>query len=353
MGEGRGEGEFGMDNMRVAMYYNNNDIRTEQKPVPQIGPAEILVKVISSGICGSDVMEWYRIKKAPLVLGHEIAGEIVQVGKDVTRYKVGERVFVSHHIPCNACDYCLAGHHTACDTLHTTNFDPGGFAQYIRVPELNVRFGVFVLPDEISFDEGVFIEPLACVVRAQRIARILPGQSVAILGGGISGLLHLLLAKALGAGKIIVTDVDQYRLDMAKKLGAEIVINAKDDVPRKIRETNGGKPVNLIIVSTGAKIAFSQAMESVERGGTIMFFAPTTPGENLLVPFNDFWRNGITLTTSYGNSPCDAVTAIELIRSDRINVKGLITHKLPLEETLSGFKLVTEAKNSIKVIINP
>jgi threonine dehydrogenase-like Zn-dependent dehydrogenase len=158
--------------MRVAMYYNNRDVRLQEMPLPETGPGELLVKVMASGICGSDVLEWYRIKKAPLVLGHEIAGEIVSIGEGLTNYAVGERVFVSHHIPCNTCHYCLNGYHTACHTLHTTNFFPGGFSEYLRVPHLNVDRGVFRLPAEMSYDEATFIEPLACVVRGQRTANL-------------------------------------------------------------------------------------------------------------------------------------------------------------------------------------
>ena len=182
--------------MRVAMYYNNKDVRLEEMPKPQIGASELLVKVIASGVCGSDVMEWYRIKQAPRVLGHEIAGEVVEVGNAVKQSKVGDRVFVSHHVPCNTCRYCLSGNHTVCETLHTTNFDPGGFAEYLRVPQINVDRGVFRLPDEMTFEDAVFIEPLACVARAQRLARLQPGQAVLVLGSGISGLLHIALARA-------------------------------------------------------------------------------------------------------------------------------------------------------------
>src|SRR3989304_8070506 len=133
--------------MRVSVYYNNNDVRLEERPVPKIRDGELLIKVIASGICGSDVMEWYRIKKAPLVLGHEIAGDIVEVGKGIDKYKKGDRVFVSHHVSCNTCHYCLIGHTSACDTLRTTNFEPGGFAEYIRVPMINVDRGSFVAPE--------------------------------------------------------------------------------------------------------------------------------------------------------------------------------------------------------------
>jgi L-iditol 2-dehydrogenase len=339
--------------MRVAMYYNNRDVRLEKLPTPKIGPGEILVKVLASGICGSDVMEWYRIKKAPLVLGHEIAGEIVETGEGVERYKIGDRVFVSHHIPCNTCRYCLKGYHTVCDTLHSTNFDPGGFAEYIRAPRLNVDRGVFVLPDEISFEEGTFIEPLGCVVRGQRIAHLQPGQSVLILGSGISGILHLLLARALGAGRVITTDVNEYRLKAAKEFGADAVIDAREDIPARLRKLNDGRLTDLVIICTGVLSAFTQALECVDRAGTVLFFAPTDPGVNLPVPVNEFWRNGITLLPSYGAAPLDCLQAIELIRSGRVPVKQMITHRLSLAETAFGFKLVAEASESIKVIIEP
>ena len=335
------------------MYYNNRDVRLEEVPTPGIGTGELLITVLASGICGSDVMEWYRIKKAPLVLGHEIAGEIAKVGEGVKRYKVGDKVFVSHHVPCNTCCYCLSGHHTACETLHTTNYNPGGLAEYIRVPRLNVEHGVFLLPDEMSFEEGTFIEPLACAVRGQRIAGLKKGQNVLILGSGISGLLHLLLAHAMEAGRIIATDVNEYRMKMAKELGADVVINADRDVPTRLREINEGRLADLVIVCTGAFPAFTQALESVDRGGTVLFFAPTKPGVNLPVPVNEFWRNEIKLVTSYANSPLDATEAIELIRSGRVPVRKLITHRLSLRDAGIGFRLMADAGESIKVIIEP
>ena len=185
--------------MQVAMYYNNRDVRLEQVPVPKIGPGELLIKTRASGICGSDLMEWYRIKKAPLVLGHEITGEVSEVGEGVNDFKVGDRVFSSHHVPCGRCRYCLSGHQSVCDLLRTTHFDPGGFAEYIRVPKINVELGTLQIPDTMTFDEGSFIEPLACVVRAQRFARMTAGQTVLVIGSGISGLLHIQLARGRGA----------------------------------------------------------------------------------------------------------------------------------------------------------
>ena len=339
--------------MRVAMYYNNQDVRLEELPKPQIGPGELLIKVQASGICGSDVMEWYRIKKAPVVLGHEITGEIAEIGNGVDRYHLGERVFVSHHVPCNTCRYCLSGLHTVCETLHTTNYDPGGFADYLRVPPLNVDRGIFLLPDEISFEDGTFIEPLACVIRGQRLARLLPGQTVLVLGSGISGLLHIAMAKASGAGRIIATDISDYRLDAAQRLGADGAIHAEEDVPARLRQTNEDRPADLVIVCTGALPAFHQALQSVDRGGTVLFFAPTEPGVDLPVPVNDFWRNGITLMPSYGAGPFDIGVAIDLLRSRRVPVQEMITHRLGLAETGKGFQLVAEGGESIKVIIEP
>lgn len=339
--------------MRAAVYYNNRDVRLEEMPIPKIGPGELLVKVMASGICGSDVLEWYRIKTAPKVLGHEISGEIVEKGEGVEGYKIGDRVFVAHHIPCNTCRYCLNGHHTACETLHTTNYDPGGFAEYLRVPQLNVDRGVFVLPDEVSHEEGTYVEPLGCVVRGQRVARLQPGQSVLVLGSGISGLLHLLMARAAGAGRLMATDINEYRLNAAQQMGADAVTHASADIPNWVRQVNNNRLADLVVVCTGALSAFKQALKSVDRGGTVLCFATTEPHEEIPVPMNEFWRNEIKLMPSYGCAPLDAAVAIELIRNRRVPVKQLTTHRLSLEETALGFRLVSEAKECIKVIIEP
>jgi L-iditol 2-dehydrogenase len=298
-------------------------------------------------------MEWYRINKAPLVLGHEATGEIVGTGDGVGQFKVGDRVFVSHHVPCNTCHYCLSGNHTACDTLRSTNFDPGGFAEYIRVPRINVDRGVFLLPDNLSFEDGTLIEPLACVVRGQRLVNIEPGHTVVVIGSGISGLLHILLARATGAGRVIATDINEYRLNMARKFGADFVIPADEDVPSHLLKLNGNRLADRVIVCTGAVPALNTALQSVDCGGTVLFFAPTDPDVDLPIRFNDFWRNGITLTSTYGASPIDIATAIELISTQRITVNEMITQRLGLADTGAGFQLVTDARESIKVIIEP
>jgi len=337
--------------MKVAMYYNNKDVRIEELPKPQIGKGEILIKPHAVGICGSDTMEWYRIKHAPLVLGHEVAGEIAEVGEGAN-FQVGDRVCVTHHVPCNTCRYCMNGHHTVCETLRTTNFDPGGFSEFIRMPSLNVDRGVFPLPEGMSFEEGSFIEPLATIVRAQRLANLKPGQSVLVIGSGNAGILHILLAKARGAGKIMATDVLDYRLKAAKQFGADDVINAKEDVPSRVKELTG-RGADLVIVSTGALPAMKQAIQSVDKGGAVVFFAVPPPGQDIPIDMNDLWKKEVRLLTTYGGPPQDMLTARDLLQAKRISVKEMITHRLPLERTGEGFKLTAEPNNSLKVIIEP
>lgn len=342
--------------MKVGMYYRNSDVRVEEMDKPDIGPDEILVKAEVCGICGSDVLEWYRIKKAPLVLGHEMTGTIAEVGGEVAQYRRGQRVFVSHHIPCNRCYYCLRGYHTACETLHRTNYFPGGFSEYIRVPALNVDRGVFPLPDEMSFEEGSFIEPLACAVRAQRLININAGETVLIIGSGPAGLIHLMLAEVMGAGRVIATDISPDRLEKAGELGAEHTILATEDVPAKVREYNNGMAADKVIVCAGALRAFHQALESVERGGTVLCFATADPGQDLAVPINDFWRNEIKLMPSYGNAPNDALEAMELIRAGRVDVNKLISHRIPMAEIKAGFEMTARGRDadgnpSLKVLV--
>ncbi|MBI5249167.1 MAG: alcohol dehydrogenase catalytic domain-containing protein [Desulfomonile tiedjei] len=312
-----------------------------------------MVKVHSSGICGSDVLEWYRLPKAPLVLGHEIAGEISQVGDAVSQWKMGDRVFVSHHVPCNMCHYCVSGHHSVCDTLASTNFDPGGFAEYIRVPAINVRNGVYKLPDSMTYDEAVFIEPLACVIRGQEHAGWMPGRRVLVIGSGIAGIMHIQLARVAGASRVIAVDVNESRLQAALKFGADAALPAGDDLIDRVKQSNDGRLADLVITCTGAVSALQQAFSAVDRGGTILFFAPSDPGAKVDMPFNALWRHEVTMTSSYAGSPRDMMAAIELISSGRIKVNEMITHKLPLAKTAEGFGLVVGAGESMKVIIEP
>ncbi len=325
--------------MRVAVYHNNKDIRLEDIPIPQIGQGEILVKVLASGICGTDLMEWYRIKKAPRILGHEITGEIVR--SKSKKFKIGQRVFVSHHVPCNKCKYCMDGNHTACSVLHSGNYDPGGYSEFVRVPKINVNTGTYLLPKNVSFEEGTMIEPLACVVRGQRIINLKKGQVVLVLGCGVSGLLNIKLAKLKGA-KVIAVDINEYRLKKAKIYGADEIVNANQKINIK---------ADRIIICTGAVQAVEQAFNCIDKKGTILFFA--IPDIDIKIPTVDFWRNEITVTSSYGAAPVDLAESLKLIKSKKIDIEGMITHTLPLEEIQKGFQVAKEARESLKVVLKP
>ncbi|UCH58213.1 MAG: alcohol dehydrogenase catalytic domain-containing protein [Candidatus Bathyarchaeota archaeon] len=322
-------------------------------PIPEIGAGELLLKVSMCGICGSDVMEWYRIQKAPRVLGHEVVGVISEVGEGVDQYSPGERVFISHHVPCGECRYCQTGRHTACETLHSTNLDPGGFAEYTRVPGINVERGVFLLPDEVTDEEGVFVEPLGCVLRGQEKLGIREGDTVLVLGSGVSGILHIQLARSLGASLVLATDINESRLRFAELFGAHRAIEASEDVPGIVREVNEGNLTDHVVVSTAALPAIRQAFECVDDGGNILIFAPTPPGVELSLEINDLWNRQVTVTTTYAASPSDLEIALELIRAGQVRVGEMVTDRLGLAETSRGFRMVAEPGESLKVVVEP
>jgi len=328
--------------VRAAVYYSNRDVRLEERPRPPVGPGEILIRIEASGICGSDVLEWYRIRKAPLVLGHEIAGTVEEAGEGAP-FAPGDRVVATHHVPCGSCRYCLTDRHSVCDTLRTTSFDPGGFAEFVRVPAPQTRVGTFLLPDGVTFEEGSFVEPLACVVRGQRLAGMRPGMTVAVLGSGLSGLLHVQLARALGAGRIVATDVSAYRREAARSAGADLVVPAGQPVPAS----------DLVIVCAAADAALRQGLETVDRGGTLLMFALMDPGTTFPMCMNRLFTDGVRIVHSYAGPPADMRTALDLIASRRVDVCALVSHRLPLAATGDGFRLTSEAGDSLKIIVEP
>ncbi|MBI5560128.1 MAG: alcohol dehydrogenase catalytic domain-containing protein [Deltaproteobacteria bacterium] len=339
--------------MRAAVYYNNKDVRVEEVPRPEIKKGELLVKVEASGICGSDVMEWYRVKKAPLVLGHEIAGTVEEIGEGVEGLEKGDRVTVSHHVPCNVCRYCLSGNYTVCDTLRATNFDPGGFSEYVRVPAVNVeRGGVFRLPNWVSFEDATFAEPLGCVVRGFRIAGMSPGKSVLVIGSGISGLLHVKLAKIFGASFIAAVDINEDRLGFAKRFGADVTVLAKEN-PKKAIVERFGRLCDIVSLTAAGDSAITQGIGCVERGGTILFFAPREPEKTYPMPLFGIWKDQITFKNTYASAPLDTLTALELIAGGKVIVKDMITNRLPLSEIQRGFDMASAAGESVKVMIAP
>jgi L-iditol 2-dehydrogenase len=247
----------------------------------------------------------------------------------------------------------LRGHETACETLHTTNYHPGGFSQYVRVPRINVEQGSYRLPDDMSFEEGTFIEPLACVARGQRLAGVEKDDTVLIIGSGLSGLLHVKLAKARGVTRIMAADVNPFRLAMARRFGANHVAEAREHVAQEVKDANEGRPADKVIVCSGATQAALTAVDCVDKGGTILFFAVPDPSVQLPLPITRFWRNEVTVKTSYGAAPRDLNESFELLAQKRIAVEDMITHRLSLREAAEGFRLTAEAGKSLKVILKP
>ena len=336
--------------MNVAEYHSNSDIRIKKINRPEINSEEILVKMRACGICGTDVMEWYRKKKAPRVLGHEMSGEVVEVGKKVTKIKKHDRVFVSHHVPCFDCHYCNNGNFSACNTLHSGNFYPGGFSEYIKVPKENVKYGTFTLPNSMSFDEASMIEPMACALAGQNVIEIKEEQTVLIMGVGISGLTHIQAAKIKGA-KIIASDLSEYRLQQAKNFGADVTFLANRLTDKEIKQVNKGRLADQIIICTGNNKAVEDSFNYVDKKGKILFFA--VPETDIKLPSVSLWRDEISIFFSYGAATNDIEKTISLYKKGKINFKDMITHRFPLSKITEGFLLVERAEKSIKVVVNP
>ena len=335
--------------MKVAVWYNNKDIRIEEVPRPTPGHDELLVKVISCGICGSDIVEWYRLPRAPLVQGHEIGAEVAAVGASIKKYKPGDRVFIAPKVPCMQCDYCKKGHYPVCSKI--TERLPGGFAEYVLAPPAFVENGTYRLSDDITYDESTFIEPLACVIGAQRLAGVRGDQTLLVMGCGMSGLLHVKIAKA-GKCRVVATDINPKRLQLASGLGADAAIDAAENVAERLAAETGRK-ADVVILCTSAMSAVEQAWKCLEKGGAVVFFAVPGPDKTVTVPINEFWTREIRILTSYYCGPPDIVESINLIETKTIVVDDLITHRLPLKDISKGFQLVLDGRESIKVIIKP
>jgi L-iditol 2-dehydrogenase len=326
--------------MKVSVWYNNEDIRIEEMPKPKPGHKEILIKVLSCGICGSDIVEWYRLPRAPLVQGHEIGAEVIETGKAVTKYRPGDRVFVAPKVPCMKCVYCKNGHFPVCSNVKERL--PGGFSEYVLVPESLVENGTYLLPDNVTYDQSTFIEPLACVVRAQQLAGLGSNQTVMVIGSGMSGLLHVKLAKTKHC-RVIATDINRKKLEFAEKMGADMTMVAAENIAA----------ADVVILCTSAIAAVDQAWQCVDKGGVIVFFAVPHPDVKITIPLNDFWTRETKIMTSYYCGPPDIDAAINLIETETIKVDDMITRRLPLGDIAEGFRMVMAGKESLKVIIKP
>lgn len=338
--------------MKAAMYYGPRNILIEEVPIPKIGPLDVLVEMRACGICGSDLMEWYIKTKAPLVPGHEPSGVVARVGRRVEGCEEGDRVFAHHHVACLTCYYCRHGVYTLCSQFTKTHLDPGGLSEYFRVPAPNLEIDTIRIPESVSFEEATLIEPTGCCLRALKQCNIQPGDSVAVVGSGASGIILTILARIFSANPVIVTDFVDYRLKAASRLGADLTVNPeKESLIEVTKQATDGRGADVTIVTAPNISAYLTGIELCRKGGTLCIFAPTRPEDFLRISPHKLFFNEIRLVSSYSTSHIETKTAFELIKTKRIDAKKLITHRFPLEKTAEAFHKAARDKKCIKVVV--
>jgi len=338
--------------LKVARLYAFHDIRLEEMPVPEPGPGDALVRTRACGICSGDVMPWYIEKKAPLVPGHEPAGEIVALGSAVKTFRKGDRVFTHHHAPCFSCKHCRRKDHVQCARWGSSRIIPGGVSEYILVPALNLENDTFVLPESLSFEDGALIEPTACAVKGLGRAEIREGDTVLVIGLGVMGMINLMLAREYGAGRVIGADRIRFRLDKALEFGADDVIDVSHhDLREELLRITAGDLAELVIVGPNSVYAMGQGLSCVSPGGQALFFTPAKPSEKLILDPNHLYFNDINIITSYSCGPDDTRGAGRLIEKGVVSAEKLVTHRFPIEATAEAFGLTAKAENSLKALI--
>ena len=336
--------------MLAVEYHSNDDVRIVDLPIPTIGKGELLVQLQACGLCASDVMEWYMKPRAPIYPGHEPVGIIAAVGEGVQQFSIGQRVFMHHHVPCMVCHYCQRGSFSQCPTFRATRLYPGGLAEFIRVPALNVQLDVLPLPDELSFEAATLIEPLACCVRGINRSAIQPGDSVLVLGAGSNGLMLAQLAQQRGAVRVIIVDPIAYRRQRALDAGIDYALEP-ENLLEHIFAVNDGRKPDIVLVTPSNFIAMQQGLELVGPGGTVLFFAPPPPTTMLPITPNTLFFQEISIHTSYSAGPYETRLALDLLRTGRIRPETVITHHFPLQDAAQAFQLVAKPGDSLKVVI--
>ncbi|HEX4210277.1 MAG TPA: alcohol dehydrogenase catalytic domain-containing protein [Candidatus Binataceae bacterium] len=336
--------------MKVARLYDFGDIRVEDHTRPEIGPDDILVRTRACGICSGDIMPWYIRRKAPLVLGHEPVGVVEEIGAEVQGFHVGERIFVHHHAPCFNCPACRRGEFVQCATWRATNIQPGGMAEFFRVSATNQRDSLR-LPDAIDDMNGVLIEPAACVVKSLRRAGLKPGESILVIGLGIMGMMHVRIARHLGAGTIIGADLDATRAQRALELGADFgLVVSGDDLVAKVDEVTNGAMADVVIVGPGSAKVIRAGIAAAGKGATVVQFTATPPGEEMALQPHDLYFNETRLVPSYSCGPDDTRKALELVKCGVISAKQLVTHQFPLARINDAFAQA-QRPESLKVVV--
>ena len=322
--------------MRIARSFGVDDVRIEQVPDPTPGAGDVVCDVLACGVCASDVTDWYVARRLPAVLGHELSGIVRAVGDEVSSVSIGDRVAIHHHTPCGECRRCRRGHETMCERFRATGLDPGGFADRVRVPAELVR-ELLVLPDDFDPATATFIEPLACVLRAQSRVGLRPGESLLVVGAGVNGLLQIAAARARLIDAVWVREPLPERLALAQSLGAE---------------RHGNEPVDVAIVCTPKPDAIAAATESLAPGGKLCLYAPPAPSDPPQFDGTSLFLRELTITASYSAGPADMRTAAGLITGGSIDPGPLVSHRLPLEQTARALDL-QRRHAALKVVVAP
>lgn len=341
-----------MSTMRVARLHSYSDIRIEEMPIPEPGPGEALIRTRASGICSGDAMPWYIEKKAPLVLGHEPCGEVVRLGQGAMGVSVGSRVFVHHHAPCFVCRFCRRGDYVQCATWRSSRIAPGGISEYILVPEVNLRYDTIELPAELSFEDGAMVEPLGCVVKAMKRARVMKGDTALVIGLGFMGMLGVMTLKGYGATRVIGADMVPYRLDKARELGADEVIDvSRGALVEQIARLTDGAMANIVVVGPNDAAVMSAGISCAAPGGTVLLFTPARPGQSLAIDPNEIYFKDISIVPSYSCGPTDTADAVEILRSGKVRAERLVTHRFGIDQAAEAFRITAEARDSLKCMV--
>ena len=342
--------------MKAVVVKNNSNIEIKNIEKPPVGPGDMLVKMRACGICGSDVEKVFgKYGQPSMRLGHEPAGIITQVGSEISNFSVGDRVFTHHHVACYSddCHECSHGNETMCKRYYESNLEPCGLADEYVVPEWNVNHGgVLNIPANMSFEEAAMIEPLACCIRAWNKFKHQKNDSVAILGVGPTGIMHVLLAKLYGLGKVFCLDLNDFRLDFAKKFETVTIHSGNTNAMEQIKSETANQGVDVVIVSTSSLNALKDAVHFVRKGGTIVMFGVPSKGANVDLDMSEIYSKGITIVNSYAASDVDTIHALDLISNKQINVSQLITHKYNLQECQQAFVHAKSGDNAMKIIIS-
>lgn len=339
--------------MKAAVYHAIDDIRLEERPVPKIGPGELLIKTLACGLCGGETMAWYK-KSQPKVLGHEPIGEVVDVGDGVTDFKVGDRVFVNHHVGRTNSHLSLRGHFTRDPFYAQMKLDPGGVCEYYRVTAQHLRMDAHILPSNISTEAAITIEPWSCVMGGLKVCHIQPGDTVAVVGAGFMGQGFVHMAPLFGAGKVIALDFSDWRLERAKEFGATHTINPKNEnAVEALRAVNNGRLADTVIVIAPFPSAWEQALALVEVGGCLHLGAPLPPDTDWVRDGNAAYFDQITVTSRYSSDHTDTYSYIRLLEAGRINADAAISHRFDISQSPEAFRMLREAEKSLKIVVYP